>query len=176
MARVCREAGARVKFNALLRDMNVTVPASNERRIEVLAQDLPCFGGSQLAIDVTLRSALGATDGAVLTQARVDKETKYPEILTSGRCHLVVAIETGGRWSDEAADLVWQLAQAKSREVPAFMNRSVALAWERRWTKMMSTVCAVSFAASIMEPSESDAWCCMEGEAPSLEVLMHDPR
>ena len=58
------------------------------------------------------------TDGAVLTQARVDKETMYTEILTSGRCHLVVvAIETGGRWSNEAADLVWQLAQAKSREV-----------------------------------------------------------
>ena len=70
-----------------MRDMNVTVLATDERRIEVLAQDLPCFGGSQLAIDVTLRSALGrtgeaqpnaaATDGAVLTQARVDKETKY---------------------------------------------------------------------------------------------------
>ena len=43
--------------------------------------------------------------------------------------------------------------------------------------RMMSTVCAVSFAASIMEPSESDAWCCTEGEAPSLaEVLTHDPR
>ena len=144
---MCREARARVKFNALLRDMNVTVPASDERRIEVLAQD---FGGSQLAIDVTLRSVLGrtgeaqpiaaATDGAVLTQARVDKETKYPEILTSGRCHLVVvAIETGSRWSDEAADLDWQLAQAKSREVPAFLNRSVALAWERLWTRMLST-------------------------------------
>ena len=90
---------------------------------------------------------------------------------------MVVAIEMGGRWSDEPADLVWQLAQAKSREVPAFMNRTVALAWERRWTRMMSTVCAVSFAASIMEPSESDACCCTEGESPSLaEVLTHDPR
>ena len=107
----------------------------------MLAQDFLCFGGSQLAIDVTLRSALGRTGEAqpraaatevVLTQARVDQETKYPEILTSDRCHLVVvAIETG-RWSDEAADLMWQLAQAKSREVPAFMNCSVALAWERR--------------------------------------------
>ena len=88
-----------------LRDMNVTVPASDERRIEVL---LGRTGEAQ--------PNAAATDRAVLTQARVDKETKYPEILTSGRCHLmVVAIETGGRWSDEAADLVWQLAQAKSR-------------------------------------------------------------
>ena len=41
LARICREAGARVRYNALLRDMNVHVPANDERRIEVLAQDLP---------------------------------------------------------------------------------------------------------------------------------------
>ena len=42
---------------------------------------------------------------------------------------------------------------------------------------MSSTVCVVSFAASSMEPSESDAWCHTEGEAPSVaEVLTHDSR
>ena len=130
MARICKEAGARVKFNALLRDMNVRVASSDARWIEVLAQDLPCFGGSQLAVDVTLRSALtrsgeaqpGAAeeDGAILLQARVDKENKYPELL-NGRCRLVVvALETGGRWSNEAVDFIWQLAQARAREVPSF--------------------------------------------------------
>ena len=54
MARICREAGARVKFNAFLKDMNVSVPTFDLRRIGVLAQDLPCFGGAQLAVDVTL--------------------------------------------------------------------------------------------------------------------------
>ena len=33
----------------------------DERRIEVRAQDLPCFGGAQLAVDVTLRSVLGSS-------------------------------------------------------------------------------------------------------------------
>ena len=95
----------------------------------------------------------------MLIEARVDKETKYPEILTSGRCHLVVvAIETGGRWSDEAADLVWQLAQAKSCEVPALMNPSVALAWDRRWTRMLST------AASLMESVTRDV--ALKGRHP----------
>ena len=90
---------------------------------------------------------------------------------------VVVAIETGGRWSDEAADFVWQMAQAKSREVPSFMNRSVALVWERRRTRVLSTVCAVSSAASLMEPCESDAWCNTDGEALSLaEVLSLDLR
>ena len=91
LARVFREAGARVRFNALLRDMNVGVAASDARRIEVLAQNLPCFRGSQLAVDVTLRSALGCSgetqqgaadiDGAILLQARRDKETSCPGLV-----------------------------------------------------------------------------------------------
>ena len=187
LARVCREAGARVKFNAYLRDMNVRVPANDGRQVEVLAQDLPCFGGSQLAVDVTLRSALGRSgeaqpnaaevDGAVLSQARLDKERKYPELLESGRCRLVVvAIETGGRWSDEAVDFIWQLATAKARESPSFIRHQAALAWERRWTRMLSTVCAVSFAASMTELSASTDRPT-DGETPSLaEVLSLDPR
>ena len=51
MPRICREASARVKFKSLLRDMNVRVASCDARRIEVLAQDLPCFGGSQLAAE-----------------------------------------------------------------------------------------------------------------------------
>ena len=34
LARVCREAGARVRFDAFLRDTNVGVAASDGRRIE----------------------------------------------------------------------------------------------------------------------------------------------
>ena len=44
LARVCQKAGARVRFNAFLRDMNIGVGANDGRRIQVLAQDLPCFG------------------------------------------------------------------------------------------------------------------------------------
>ena len=89
-ARICREAGARVRFNALLRDMNVGVPAADNRRLEILAQDLPCFGGAQLAVDVTLRGVLSSAgephpraadiDGVILSEARRDKERRYPEL------------------------------------------------------------------------------------------------
>ena len=47
-----------MRFNAFLKDVNVGVSATDDRRIEVLAQDLPCFGGSQLAVDVTVRCGL----------------------------------------------------------------------------------------------------------------------
>ena len=106
------------------------------------AQELPCFKGAQLAVNITSRSALGASgepqsgaaeeDGAVLVHARREEEATKPELLTSKRCRLVVvAIETGGGWSDEAADFLWQLPLAKAREAPALLTHSAALAWER---------------------------------------------
>ena len=110
LARVCREAGATVTTNTLLRDMNLCVHTFDARAIEVLASGLPLHHGAQLAVDITLRSALGAcggarpnashTDGAVITFARREKERKYHEFLVSERCRfVVVAMETGGRWS-----------------------------------------------------------------------------
>ena len=58
-ARVCREAGARVWTNVMVRDMDL-VPNDriDNRRLEVVADGLPLFGGAQLAIDTTLVSAL----------------------------------------------------------------------------------------------------------------------
>ena len=81
---VFREAGATVRWQAKLRNMNVTVSANDERAIEVLASGLPLFQGAQLAVDITIRSVLTAsgaavpntshTDGVVLLQARREKE------------------------------------------------------------------------------------------------------
>ena len=78
LARVCREAGATMRWQAKLRDMNVTVSASDERAIEVLASGLPLFQGAQLAIDITIRNIPSSatvpntshTDGVVLLQTR----------------------------------------------------------------------------------------------------------
>ena len=137
----------------------------------------------------TLRCALTRTgephphaadvDGAVLVKARHDKETTYPELINSGRCRLVVvAIETGGRWSDEAVEFIRLLACAKAQEVPSYMWWPTTLAWQRRWTRMLSTACSLSFAASLVEPSDNCVtWCRTGGEPPSLaELLGQDPR
>ena len=126
--------------------MNVQVAANNQRRVEVLAQDLPCFGSMQLAVDITLRGVLSVEgeahpnaadcDGVVLQQARRDKEITYPELVASRRCKLVVlAKETGRRWSEEAVQLVREFSHAKAREVPSYMRFSVSL--------MMAVTCAV---------------------------------
>ena len=53
-ARICREAGARVATSVALRDLNLDVPATDGRRIEVVANGLPLWQGAQIAVETTL--------------------------------------------------------------------------------------------------------------------------
>ena len=144
--RVCREAGARVTTNVMIRDMDLPVPeARGGRRIEIVADGLPLFGGAQLAVDVTLVSPLhcdgspvaGAdvSDGAVLIAARRRKERTCPELVgPRARARLVVlAGEVGGRWSQEVNTFVRLLAIAKARCEPSILRRRVEQAWRLRW-------------------------------------------
>ena len=93
LARV-REAGATKRCNVKLREMIVEVVAIDEREIEVQAS-LP--------------------KTALWLHARRDTEHKYVKLFQSDRCRLVVVgMETGGRWSTEALQLVEMLAAART--------------------------------------------------------------
>ena len=175
-----REAGALVRCNTKLRDMNVAVPAPDERAIEVLASGLHLFQGAQLAVDVTVRSALTAhrlacvgaatTDGVVLARARGHKERKYHELLTGDDSRLVVSgIETGGRWSGEAANLS-DFAGVRARSAPPLLRGSAFFAWRKRWMRMLSVSCSRSFASSLVSP-RADALDGQDGFAPDLADL-----
>ena len=127
-ARVCREAGARVSTNVLVRDLDL-LPLQHARRLEVVADGLPLYG-AQIAVETALvfllrrngtpHSRCAWENGAALRQARRRKERVYPELSGAhGRARLVVlANEVGGRWSLETQAFLRQLARAKSREEP----------------------------------------------------------
>ena len=93
--------------NMFVRDMDLR--DFNRRRLEVVADGLPLFGGAQLAIyathqeDGTARAGAATTDGAALSAARRRKVRTYPELSGVGeRCRLVVlGGEVAGRWSSE---------------------------------------------------------------------------
>ena len=96
-ARICREGGARVTSNVMIRDMDLAAPnPADVRRLEIVADGLPLFGGAQLAIDTTLVSTLHCdgsarpgtvdNDGAVLVAARRRKERTYPKGQTRCAC------------------------------------------------------------------------------------------
>ena len=148
-ARVCREAGARVSTNVFLRDLDLPVARHDARRLEVVAEGLPLFGGAQLAVDTTLVSPVQANghprrrcaeeDGAALQQARQRKQLSG----AFGRARLVVlAAEVGGRWSHEAHSFVCQLAKAKARSVPRILKGRAIQAWHHWWCSLLACASA----------------------------------
>ena len=103
------------------------------RRLEVVADGLPLFGGAQLAIDATLGAA-----GAALSAARRRKVRTYPELSgDGGRCRLVVlGGEVAGRWSSETRQFLTALSRAKSRR--------------RRWGNMLGCCAARAVVESLL--------------------------
>jgi len=181
--RVCREAGATVRKNAYLRDMLLgSVLPKDDRKLECLATGLPLWNGAQVAVEATLVSPLKADGtprpgaarhpGTALRDAKKTKERRYPELLTSGRCKLVVAaMKVGGRWAEEAYEFVDLLAQAKAREAPPALRRSAHHHWVRRWTTLVSVATLRSFADTLLygTATSTDTW---EAEAPTLGELL----
>ena len=115
--------------------MNVPNLMDN-RRLEVVADGLLLFAGAQLVVDTahvcplhadgTHHRGASTHDGAILVEARRRKEWTYPELLLPGsRARLVVlALETGGRWSSEALAFVRLLARANARSEPQLMRKA----------------------------------------------------
>ena len=161
--RICREAGGRVTSNVLIRDLDLPAPATDGRRLEVVVDGLPLFGGCQLAVDTTLVCALhcdgsphnGAADvdGVVVQVGRRRKERTYPELVgPRTRARLVVlAVEVGSRWSAETRSFLAQLAKARSREEPRLLRRRAEQAWRMRWGAILSCAAAKAVAISMLD-------------------------
>ena len=133
-----------------MRDLDLRAPdVLDGRRLEVVAEGLPLFGGAQLALDTTLVSALHCdgsarphaanVDGVELVAARRRKELTYPEFARL----VVLAGEVGG-WSAETMSFHGLL------ETP-FVRRRVEQAWRIRWGSMLACAAARAFAASLLD-------------------------
>ena len=186
-ARICREAGARVAENVLLRDLNLDAPVLDDRRLEVVANALPIWGGVQVAVDTTLVSPVRA-DGAprpgadrepglALRQIRRRKRHHtYPELLRSWRCRLLVlGLEVGGRWLPGGVSFVRLLACAKSRRVPELLLGAAAQAYVRRWTALLAVAAQRALAASLLQlPLFGET--CVDGAEPPVSDMLADAR
>ena len=114
-----------------------------------------------------LRSAVAVASAAhwasALVEARLRKERAYPELLRA-HCRLVVlALEVGGRWSEEAASFVRFLARARAREVPLPFRSATAAAFVARWLAFLSFAAPLSFAESLLEGrvSSGRSWAAL---------------
>ena len=160
-ARVCREGGGRVKKNQFLRDLNLEIHPSDGRRIEVIANGLPLWGGKQIALDTTIISALtgkgiarGREAGHALKEAAKKKQDTYAEVVESRRCHLLVmGFEVAGRWSEEGVAFVRSLAKAKAESSPKLLRKSAQILYFQRWTGLLACAVQNAFAASLLGES-----------------------
>ena len=102
---------------------------------------LPVRGGAQVAIDTTMLCALHRDhDGVALQAARKRKERTYPR----GRAQLVVALEVGGRWSEETGHHPSTPRIASDEET---YRTSVAHAW----SGMLACTAARAVASSLLD-------------------------
>ena len=93
----------------------------------------------------------GTYAGAALHDARRSKERTYPELLNNRRCRLVVlGIEVGGRWSNEASNFICMLAKARARSSPPSLQAATSAALVSRWSALLTHAAATSFAASLL--------------------------
>ena len=100
----------------------------------------------------------------------------YPELLRARRCRFVVfGLETGGRWSEEAATFLRLLAQARAASAPAAVRRATQAAWVHRWSGILSVAAQRAFAASLLElPPAAELGAA--GDPPALHELLADAR
>ena len=87
------------------------MPVNDGRRLESVVDGLPLHGG-----------------------ARRRKERTYPELVRPGqKAKLVVlAGEVAGRWSEETASFLGQVAKARARSEPPMLQKRVEQAWRLR--------------------------------------------
>ena len=106
--------------------------------------------------------------------ARKSKERAYPELLRSRRCRLVVlALETGGRWSPEATTFLRLLAQTKPRAVPNILRKAVEASLLSRWSAILTHAAQHAFAASLLD-LDCAGTSILDGDTPSISQLLSE--
>ena len=159
-ARVCREAGARVTTNTRLSDLNLDhINRHDDRRIEVIANGLPLWGGGATRGRHHLGIPFDFIQPAPKT-CRPIRGSSAPgrsQIQGAHRCRLVVlALETGGRWSPEATTFLRLLAQTKPEQFPTSSAKLSKL-----------------FAASLLD-LDCAGTSTTDGDIPSISQLLSE--
>ena len=163
-ARICKEAGAGCQSTFVCKTwISIQGPEQTTADWKWSPTVCLCSTGhslpwtprwvSTVRADGAPRRQCAERDGAALDQARRTKKRTYPELTgEQGRARLVVlACETGGRWSEEAQSFMRHLARARARSEPREMRLAARRAWLRRWCTALACCAAQAFASSLLE-------------------------
>ena len=151
-----------IATDVFLRDLNLRLPITDARRLEVVANGLPSFHGAQVAVDVTLvcpiqrdacpRPGAEAEPGLAISQAEERKRRTYPEYGHQARSRLVVlALEVGGRWSMATQTFLRDLARGRALASPLHSRAALVHALQRRWGQMLTIAANTALSSSLLE-------------------------
>ena len=177
---VLKEAGARVMPQPLLRDMDLAVTSADDgRQLDFVAcglSPLPLCGDATIVspLDSEGKPKYGADeeDGAALKAARRRKCRRYPEVAQGDRARLVVlGCEVGGRWAEEAWQLLGSLAGAKSSAAPRLLQKAARMAWHRRWASLIAVAVQGAVAAALAAPPALNSTAPAEAPPELAHVL-----
>ena len=174
---ICREAGARVSTNVMIRDLDIAGSNTDARRLEVVAEGLSIFGGAQLALDATLVSTHHG-DGTPLRKSdkmdgvcfAIGKEAQGGQVPRVER----ITREGWGSWwwSRETQAFLQSLAHCKAQGAPRILRASTEVAWYRRWC-CWRVQAAKAVAVSLLERRGNPG---AAGQLPSVQEVLGDAR
>ena len=117
------------------------------------------------------RRSTATKDGVAIQAAHKKNVATYPDL--SGqmrRAHLVImAVEVGGRWSEETRAFVSALAIARARSETPLMRRRAEQAWRMRWGGMLASAMAWAVASSLLDLPHSHGG---DGITPAAHVAL----
>ena len=90
---------------------------------------------------------------------------------------MVLACEVGGRWSEEATELVRLLAKGKAKNQHPLLRRSAELAWHDRWWSLLGVAVQDALAASLLAASGKQLVLDEKAaDTPSLDEVLDGQR
>ena len=84
----------------------------------------------------------------------------------------MIAIETGGRFSTEAALFLEDLAVARARAAPPALRGAARIAWQQHWGRILVVACQRAHAHALVAPAGSTGAAPADGSPPPLSYLL----
>ena len=97
-----------------------------------------------LTAEIDRTSFLRAVADMEGTYAKLARQNRYGELT-------VLACETGGRWHHRALTMVSTLIEAKTQTIAPLLWQAAAVAYHRRWWKILSTALQRTVATSLLD-------------------------
>ena len=173
-----------------MRDTNIPVRPDDNRRMDIVAapgaRGPGAHNGRSLFCDVTIaspltrtgaaRSGCASSNGRALRAAILKKHRTYSDVSSSGvACLLVLGCEVYGRWSEDAIDLVRQIARSKAREAPPALRKAASLAWTKRWWGIIGVGVQRAIGEALLLEAGADLIPSSSlSEEPTLTDLVND--